>query len=195
MQKNSYLLIMLVVILGIIAVIIVNSRSSKRHYFTLNQELTNLEKDVEPKLEKIMEMKNNLKEQIDRLKVNTKSLKDEGKKEIKGQKEQIKEKAHELKEQVKEKQEELKHKAGAKADDTTIKTIERYETLVKELEELETEMQTWKESVASNLKGAKDKVNKEVHDKLMAAKDKFKQLNDRLGKTIENVGKALQQHS
>ena len=194
MSKNNYLLIMLVVILAIITVVIVNFRSSKRNYYTLSQELTGLEKDVEPKIRKIMELKSNLQAQISKLKEDTKSLKDESKKEIKGQKEQIKEIAHALKEQVKEKKEALQT-AGAKVDEDTIRTIERYEILVKELEEIESEMKTWRESIADALKGQKDKISKEAHNKLVAAKDKFKQLNDRLGKAIENAGKAMQQHS
>lgn len=82
-----------------------------------------------------------------------------------------------------------------KADQLSAKTaeIEDLELELGSLGTLETEFNSLKDEVGNTLKSQKDKISKEMHDKLAVAKAKFAQLNDRFGKSIEKAGKAMQQ--
>lgn len=171
-KKHFVLLLAIIIVAGI--VFLMKSKSNEKNRVIL-KEVMELHQGVEPKIEKIVETKTSLKHQIVILKEEAQSLKEAAKK--------VKAVAG----KVGEKKEEME-----KADQLSAKAAE-IEALAQELEELEAELHTWKEEVANTLKGQKDKITKEVHDKLMAAKTKFTQLNDRFGKSIEKAGKAMPQ--
>jgi len=138
-------------------------------------DVLELHQGIEPKIEKIVEVKTDLKKQIELLKKEAHMLIEAAKKmkPVRGE--------------VIEKKEE-----ATKSDQLLAKAAE-IEVLAQELEDLEAEFNFWKEDVAITLKGQKDKISKEVYDKLEASKEKFAQLNDRLGKSIEKVIKSAQQ--
>jgi archaellum component FlaC len=172
-KKHLVFLLAIVVAAGVIFVL--QSKSNEKNRVIL-KEVIELHQGVEPNIEKIVEAKANLKKQIEVLREEAKSLKEAAKK--------IKPAPG----KVAEKQEE-----ADKSDQLSAKAAE-VEALAQELEELEAELHSWKEDVASTLKGQKDKITKEMHSKLTAAKEKFTQLNDRVGKSIEKAGKAMQHH-
>jgi Mg2+ and Co2+ transporter CorA len=171
-KKHFVFLLAIVVVAGVF--FLVRSKSNEKHRIIL-KEVMELHQGAEPKIEKIIEVKTDLKKQIELLKAEAQTLREAAKK-IKP----ATSKAVEKKEEAE------------KADQLSAKAAE-IETLAQELEELEAELHTWKEDVASTLKSQKNKISKEVHDKLTIAKAKFAQLNDRFGKSIEKAGKSMQQ--
>jgi chromosome segregation ATPase len=193
MKKNHYLII-LVLVLGVITIAVLNTRSNKKKEREIQEDVARIQSEIEPKLTKLMELKSNLKEQLVKLKEDTKVLTQEAKKEVKGQKEAIKGKVHELKEEARAKRDVLKQHADETKDEAIHKVIEKYNNTVKELEDLEAEMTSWKEEFAANLKTKKDKASKETHAKLEATRNKLREINDRIGKTIERAGQSMQHH-
>jgi chromosome segregation ATPase len=211
-MNKTYYLIIAVLVLGVVTIVVLNKRSDKKKELEIQKDVARIQQALEPNLEKLMELKSNLKEELNKLKENTKNLKEEIKSEAHAQKETIKEKGHDLKAKAEEKKDhtkekihELKEEAKAKRDvlkkqagdikDEAVQTaIERYDNAVRELEELEAEIASWKESFAATLKEKKAKASKETHAKLEAARDKLTEINDRIGRAIEKAGKAMQHH-
>ena len=193
-MKKNYYLIALVLALFAVTIVVLKTRSNKKKEREIQEDVARIQSEIEPKLTKLMELKSNLKEQLVKLKEDTKALTQEAKKEVKGQKEAVKGKVHELKEEVKAKRDVLEQHAGETKDEAIHKIIEKYDNTVKELEALEAEMTSWKEEFAANLKEKKDKASKEAHAKLDAARNKLREINDRIGKAIERAGESMQQH-
>lgn len=171
-KKHFVFLLAIVAVAGIIFV--VKSKSNEKNRIIL-KEVIELHQGAEPKIEKIVEIKTDLKKQVEALKAEAQTLRESAKK------------AKSVAGKVVEKKEE-----SEKADQLSAKAAE-IEALAQELEELEAEFHSWKEDVANTLKGQKDKITKEMHDKLAAAKTKFAQLSDRITKSIEKAGTPTQQ--
>jgi ABC-type transporter Mla subunit MlaD len=171
-KKHFVFLLAIVVAAGII--FIVKSKTNKEYRDSLN-EVINLHQGADPRIEKIVESKADLKRQIEVLKGEAQNLRASAKK------------ATVVAGKVVDKKEELE-----KADQISAQVAEM-EALVQELEEVEAELHAWKEDVATLLKDKKDKITKEMHGKLVAAKTKFTQINERFVKSTEKAVQALQQ--
>ena len=233
-MKKNYYSILLILVLVAVGIAIMNIRSNKKNEAKVQEDVARIQKELEPKLTKLMELKSNLKDQANKLKEDMKGLHHEAKKEVKGQKDQVKEKMHEvkskagatkeemkskagamkeeikakthenkeeakekvhnLKEEAQKKRDILKEKIGATKDEAIQKTIEEYENMAKDLEDLEIEMDLWKEEVAKNLRDKKAQATKEGKAKLAEARDKLQAINDRMGKAIEKAGQSMQHH-
>jgi DNA repair exonuclease SbcCD ATPase subunit len=193
MKKNYYLIIAILVLFAI-AISVFNTRSAKKRELALQEDVARMQHELEPKLEKLMELKSNLKEEINKLRENSKNLAGESVKEAHGQKESAKEKVHELKQVAQAKKDVLQKHAGQIQDTAVQAVLERYDHAITELEELEAEMSSWKENFQTTLKEKKAKATKEMHQKLEAARDKLQDINDRIGKAIEKAGQTMQSH-